>query len=83
MITNYHAFSHIFPASAFLSSLDFRRLLLLKTFFRIYTSLSEKGLPYFGPPVMHLYAFVSTGFDSKELIAHLEGADSDSKSRRS
>ena len=33
MITNYHAFSHIFPASALLSSLDFRGLFFQKTFF--------------------------------------------------
>ena len=51
MFSIFSAFLHSFPGSALPSSFDFRGLLLLKTFFRLYRRLLEKDLPYFGPPV--------------------------------
>ena len=45
----------IFPGSALPSSVDFCTFCLLKTFFRFYKSLLQKGLPYWG-----LYVTVST-----------------------
>ena len=55
------------PGSAFLCSLDFRGLLLPKTFFfRIYMSLFKKGLPYSGSPPRYRDVSVhrSLGFGS-------------------